>query len=87
MANFQLSNLTVGSKAYVSHLSDNCPLSFKKKLLAMGFVVDTPVEIIRIAPLGCPIEIEIARARISLRMNEASHIYVKTKNLGKADVC
>jgi ferrous iron transport protein A len=87
VTDFQLSTLAIGAKAYVTRLSDNCSLSFKKKLLAMGFVAYTPVQIIRIAPLGCPLEIEIAQARISLRKNEAAHIYVKTQHIEDKYVC
>jgi ferrous iron transport protein A len=71
-----LSNIKPEQQAWISHLCNDCPSIFKKKLLAMGFIVHTPVKVIRVAPLGCPLEIEIAGSRLSLRKSEASCVFV-----------
>jgi ferrous iron transport protein A len=76
MTTMALTQLPLQESAFVSHLCLDCPSIFKKKLLAMGFVAHTPIKIIRVAPLGCPMEIEIANVRLSLRKSEAGCVFV-----------
>ena len=71
-----LSQLKPHTKASLSHLSAACPSLFKKRLLAMGFIKGAAIQVIRIAPLSCPIEIDIDGYRMSLRKTEASYIFI-----------
>jgi len=48
-----------------------------QRLLDMGVVTGTEVEMERVAPLGDPIEIKIKGYHLSLRKEEAANIYVE----------
>ena len=48
----------------------------QQKLLAMGIVVGTLVEITAVAPLGDPIQIRALGSRLALRLSEASQIAI-----------
>jgi ferrous iron transport protein A len=50
--------------------------SFRKRLLAMGFVPGAGVEVLRAAPLGDPVEYRVKGYCISLRREEAKLISV-----------
>lgn len=49
---------------------------FAQRLLELGFVAGTPVRIVRRAPLGDPLELDVAGFRLSLRAEAAVHIVV-----------
>ena len=70
----RLSELRVGAKARI--------LSFDKnelfiKLMEMGCVPGEIIKVEKIAPLGDPISIAVAGYMLSLRMDEASSIFVE----------
>jgi ferrous iron transport protein A len=47
------------------------------KLLAMGITKGAAVKILRFAPLGDPIDIEVKGANLSLRKEEAKLVFVR----------
>ena len=47
------------------------------KLLAMGFSRGAAIKILRFAPLGDPIDIEVKGTNLSLRKEEAKLVYVR----------
>ena len=49
----------------------------KNRLLELGVLTKTPVEAVRIAPFGDPIEIKIGNTHLALRKSEASKIEVE----------
>ena len=72
-----LTSLAVGSAATVSEIK--VPPENRGRLLEMGLLVGTPVELVRFAPLGDPVEIKVRGYHLSLRKNEAEQIWVKRK--------
>ncbi|MCK4222075.1 MAG: ferrous iron transport protein A [Dehalococcoidia bacterium] len=50
-----------------------------RRLLDMGLVSGSEVEVERVAPLGDPIEVRIKGYHLSLRKEEASDIQVETQ--------
>lgn len=46
------------------------------KLLAMGMVAGTQVEVVKAAPLGCPIKIRALGYELSLRLEEAQSVTI-----------
>ncbi len=75
-AEFQsLASLKVGSKATVSEI--RVPPENRGRLLEMGLLVGTPVELVRFAPLGDPVEIKVRGYHLTLRKHEAEQIWVK----------
>jgi len=72
-----LTSLAVGSAATVSEIK--VPPESRSRLLEMGLLVGTPVELVRFAPLGDPVEIKVRGYHLTLRKNEAEQIWVKRK--------
>jgi ferrous iron transport protein A len=50
---------------------------FMSRLLAMGLTKGTELKVVRVAPLGDPIEINIRGFNLSLRKNEAEAVLVE----------
>lgn len=48
----------------------------RPRLMEMGLLVGTPVELVRYAPLGDPVEIKIRGYHLTLRKHEAEQIFV-----------
>lgn len=46
------------------------------RLMEMGLLVGTPVELVRFAPLGDPVEIRVRGYHLTLRRHEAEQIHV-----------
>ncbi len=69
-----LGSLQQGSKAVVREI--RIPVQHRSRLLEMGLLVGTPVEIVRFAPLGDPIELKVRGYHLSLRRHEADQILV-----------
>ena len=51
-------------------------LAYRRKLLAMGLTPGIQFEVVRVAPLGDPVEIRLRGYELSLRKQEASIIAV-----------
>lgn len=71
-----LSSLLPGAKAKVSEIK--IASADRARLMEMGLLVGTPVELIRFAPLGDPVEIKVRGYHLTLRKHEADQIFVKT---------
>lgn len=70
-----LSSLAPGAKAVI--VAVQVPPERKGRLLEMGVLVGTPVELVRFAPLGDPVEIKVRGYHLSLRRHEADLVFVK----------
>ncbi|MFA7397452.1 MAG: ferrous iron transport protein A [Candidatus Bathyarchaeia archaeon] len=73
----KLSTLQPGQTAIITTMQQNGPV--KRRLLEMGLVRGSKIKIIRRAPLGDPIEIEIRDYKLTLRKKEADTITVETQ--------
>ena len=69
-----LTQLALGSTATVAEIK--VPADSLGRLMEMGLLVGTPVELVRFAPLGDPVEIKIRGYNLSLRRHEAEQILV-----------
>ena len=67
--------MTPGARAVVTEI--RVPVQHRARLLEMGLLVGTPVELIRFAPMGDPVEIKIRGYNLSLRKHEAELVMVK----------
>ena len=54
-----------------------CGRLLRRRLMDMGVVAGTSVQVERVAPLGDPIEIKIKGFHLSLRREEAEDIFVE----------
>jgi DtxR family Mn-dependent transcriptional regulator len=70
-----LSDLCPGAKGRIAFVSGRGPI--RKRLMEMGLTADTRIEVVRVAPLGDPIEIKFRGYHLSLRRSEARHIEVE----------
>ena len=70
-----LTSLQVGSSATVTEIK--IPPADRARLLEMGLLVGTPVQLVRFAPLGDPVEIKVRGYNLTLRRHEAEQIFVK----------
>lgn len=52
--------------------------AIRQRLLDLGFVPNTEIEVIRRAPLGDPIECRVANYKVALRNTEADLIEVES---------
>jgi len=50
--------------------------SFRRRLMELGVLPGTRIEVVRIAPLGDPVELLARGCRLSIRKNEAALIEV-----------
>jgi Fe2+ transport system protein FeoA len=71
-----LDQLTPGSRAVVRHVGGE--MMVRQRLLEMGFVPGALLRVVRLAPLGDPMQVELHGAYISLRRSEARTILVQT---------
>ena len=70
-----LSDLLVGDKAEVTGLlAEN---AIRRRILDMGLVKGTRFKVLRVAPLGDPIEIYFKGVYLTLRKSEAAGIQVQ----------
>ena len=69
-----LTSLPVGASGTVTQI--NIPPAGRSRLMEMGLLVGTPVELVRFAPLGDPVEIKVRGYHLTLRKNEAEQILV-----------
>lgn len=71
----RLSDLEPGSKGRIAFVHGHGPI--RRRLMEMGVTSDADFEVIRVAPLGDPIEIRVRGYNLSLRKSEAEHIEVQ----------
>lgn len=70
-----LDALEPGGRATITgYDSDSPPV----RLLEMGLVPGTEVEVVRLAPLGDPIDLRVRGFHLSVRKAEAAHVVVET---------
>lgn len=50
------------------------------RLMEMGCIPGEKIQLEQIAPLGDPISVKVSGYHLSLRRNEADHIFVEIKN-------
>ncbi|WP_165482723.1 FeoA family protein [Legionella gresilensis] len=52
----------------------NTNLVYRKRLLSLGITRGVEIKVIRVAPLGCPLQMEIRGTSITLRKEEAAEL-------------
>ncbi len=70
----RLSEIRPGVAVEVKQVEDN---ELLLKLMEMGFIPGEIITITQIAPLGDPISVAVAGYSLSLRLNEARHVFVE----------
>jgi ferrous iron transport protein A len=70
-----LGELQVGQSGTIISFQKDQP-AYRQKLLAMGLTPGTSFRVIRVAPLGDPVEIRVRGFALSLRKGEAAAVHV-----------
>jgi ferrous iron transport protein A len=73
----RLSELKPGQEGIIKEFKSN---ELFLKLMEMGCVPGEKILLEQIAPLGDPISVSVAGYHLSLRLNEAEHIFVDVSN-------
>jgi DtxR family Mn-dependent transcriptional regulator len=75
VSQISLDKLNVGQRGTVVSVSGKGPV--KQRLMDMGLVPGSQVEVVRVAPLGDPMELKLKSYNLSVRRNEAKSIIVE----------
>ena len=70
-----LTSVALGTIATVAEIK--LPPESRPRLMEMGLLVGTSVELVRFAPLGDPVEIKVRGYNLTLRKHEAEQIFVR----------
>lgn len=70
-----LTSVALGTTVTVAEI--NIPPAGRPRLMEMGLLVGTPIELVRFAPLGDPVEIRVRGYNLTLRKHEADQIFVR----------
>jgi ferrous iron transport protein A len=73
-----LTSLKIGAAATVSEIK--LRPDQRGRLLEMGLLVGTSVQLIRFAPMGDPVEIKVRGYNLTLRRQDAEQILVRPVN-------
>ncbi len=73
----KLSEMKPGQEGIIHEYNSN---EIFLKLMEMGCVPGEKIHLEKIAPLGDPISVTVAGYHLSLRLNEAEHVFVKINN-------
>ena len=47
---------------------------YRRKLLSLGITRGVLLSVVRVAPLGCPVQVEVRGTALTLRKEEACHL-------------
>lgn len=72
-----MTSLALGARAAVVEIG--VPAEGRGRLMEMGLLVGTTVELVRFAPLGDPVELKVRGYHLTLRRHEAELILVQPK--------
>ncbi|HNU35660.1 MAG TPA: ferrous iron transport protein A [Methanomassiliicoccales archaeon] len=76
MKQMSLADPPVGRTVYVTSIKGSGPI--RGRILAMGLVPGTAVEVVRRAPMGDPLEVRVKGYSLSLRAQEAMLVMVSS---------
>jgi len=76
MTSLPLTALKIGAAGTVSEIK--LRPDQRGRLLEMGLLVGTPVQLVRFAPLGDPVEIKVRGYHLTLRRHDAEQIWVQS---------
>lgn len=71
-----LRDMRSGDQGRVKGYDATAP-AYRRKLLSMGLTPGVEFRVVRVAPLGDPVELRVRGASVSLRKDEASALLVE----------
>ena len=70
-----LEQLAIGESAILGEMT--LPEAASMRLQEMGLLPGASIRLVRRAPLGCPMEFDVAGSRLAIRVSDASNIFVQ----------
>ncbi len=70
-----LADLAPAERAILESIGGDRP--FRRRLMELGFVPGTAVELRKVAPLGDPLEFAVRGCKVSIRRREAAAVAVE----------
>ncbi len=70
-----LEQLGVGRRAWVERVGG--PRAFRRRIMELGLLPGTAVEVVRVAPLKDPIELRVRGCNLSIRAAQARDVWVR----------
>lgn len=49
-------------------------LNYRRRLLSLGITRGVELSIVRVAPMGCPVQVDVRGTSLTLRKEEAIHL-------------
>jgi len=71
-----LNELEVGHTGTVQGFGEK-GMSHHTRYLSLGLIPGAAVKIIRVAPMGCPLQIKVGSTLLSIRRTEAEEVFVE----------
>ena len=78
--NGSLADLRPGQAAEI--VSIDCDRRMSRRLMEMGLLPGTQIRVVRVAPLGDPLELRLRDYSLSVRRSEAARIAVRSEERG-----
>jgi ferrous iron transport protein A len=74
-----LNDLAVGDRGRIAGYGEG-GRAYRKKLLSMGLTPGVELEVVRVAPMGDPLEVRARGTSVSLRKGEAAALQVEKRS-------
>jgi ferrous iron transport protein A len=78
MAEQRLADLKLGDVVTIDHVGGE--RAFRRRLMELGLVPGTRVELVGVAPLGDPLELLVRGSSLSIRRSDAAAVRVTREN-------
>lgn len=78
MSRITLSSAITGDRCVVLDIAPE-KAELKSRLYALGIIPGIAIQILRIAPLGDPMQVKVGSSFVSIRKQEANSIFVDTQ--------
>ncbi|KTD66578.1 ferrous iron transporter A [Legionella santicrucis] len=72
----KITELVQGDKVRLTSFGTT-DMQYRRRLLSLGVTCGTEFSVVRIAPLGCPIQIEVRGTALTLRKEEANQLVLE----------
>lgn len=72
----RITDLIQGQRVRLVDFGSTDP-QYRRRLLSLGVTCGVEFLVVRIAPLGCPVQIEVRGTSLTLRKEEAGHLMLE----------
>ncbi len=68
-----LTDLIPGDRARLVDFGQT-DVSYRRRLLSLGVTRGVEIHVVRVAPLGCPVQVDVRGTSLTLRLDEARYL-------------